>query len=67
MTTSIRPGEPFLYEDSFKPKKSFPFLTPVQALRKFLHIPEERVKPLNKETLRIIPFGGTEQVGLNCM
>lgn len=67
MTTHIRPGEPFLYEDSFKPKKSFPFLTPVQALRKFLHIPEERVKHLEKETLRIIPFWGTEQVGLNCM
>jgi hypothetical protein len=56
MTTHIRPGEPFLYEDSFKPKKSFPFLTPVQALRKFLHVPEERVKHLEKETLRIIPF-----------
>ena len=25
------------------------------------------MKPLQKETLRVIPFGGTEQVGLNCM
>jgi ribonuclease J len=36
-------------------------------VKKFLHIPEERPKPLEKGTLRIIPFGGTEQVGLNCM
>ncbi len=62
-----KPGEAFLFEDSFRPKRSFPFLTPVQALKKFLHIPEEKVRSLAKETLRIIPFGGTEQVGLNCM
>jgi ribonuclease J len=67
MTDHIRPGEPFLFEDSFKPKKSFPFLTPTQALKKHLHLPEERAKPLEKGTLRVIPFGGTEQVGLNCM
>lgn len=48
MNDHIRPGEPFLYEDSFKPKKSFPFLTPNQALKKHLHIPEERTKPIEK-------------------
>lgn len=64
---NLRPGDSFLFEDSFRPKRSFPFLTPQQALKKHLHIPEERVKPLEKSTLRVIPFGGTEQVGLNCM
>lgn len=64
---NIKPGDPFVYEDSFRPRRSFPFLTPNQALKKYLHIPEERAKPLQKGTLRVIPFGGTEQVGLNCM
>ena len=67
IATNVKPGESFIFEDSFRPKKSFPFLTPVQAVKKFLHIPEERPKPLEKGTLRVIPFGGTEQVGLNCM
>lgn len=67
MSANIKPGESFIYEDSFRPKRSFPFLTPQQALKKHLHIPEERAKPLEKATLRVIPFGGTEQVGLNCM
>lgn len=67
LSTNVKPGESFIFEDSFRPKKSFPFLTPTQALKKYLHIPEERAKPLEKGTLRIIPFGGTEQVGLNCM
>lgn len=56
-----------MYEDSFRPRRSYPFLTPNQALKKYLHIPEERSKPLQKGTFRVIPFGGTEQVGLNCM
>jgi ribonuclease J len=67
LKTNIRPGDSFVFEDSFRPKKSFPFLTPTQALKKHLHIPEEKAKPIEKETLRVIPFGGTEQVGLNCM
>ena len=65
LATNVKPGESFIFEDSFRPKKSFPFLTPVQAVKKFLHIPEERAKPLEKGTLRVIPFGGTEQVGKN--
>ena len=64
---NLRPGDSFVFEDSFRPKKSYPFLTPTQALKKYLHIPEERAKPIEKDTLRVIPFGGTEQVGLNCM
>lgn len=65
--SNLRPGDSFIFEDSFRPKRSYPFLTPVQALRKFLGEKEEKVKPLQKETLRVIPFGGMEQVGLNCM
>lgn len=65
--SNLRPGDPFLYEDSFKPKRSYPFLTPSQALKKFLWEKEEKIKPLTKETLRVIPFWGMEQVGLNCM
>lgn len=63
----LKPGDSFVFEDSFRPRKSFPFLTPTQALKKFLHPVEERAKPLEKETFRVIPFGGVEQVGLNCM
>lgn len=65
--SNLRPGDSFLFEDSYKAKRSYPFLTPVQALKKFLGQHEDKVKPLSKETLRVIPFGGTEQVGLNCM
>lgn len=67
INANLRPGDSFVFEDSFRPRKSFPFLTPKQALRKHLHQHEERVKPIPKETFRVIPFGGTEQVGLNCM
>lgn len=64
---NLKPGDSFVFEDSFRPRKSYPFLTPQQALKKFLHQPEERAKPLQKGNFRVIPFGGTEQVGLNCM
>jgi len=67
LQSNLRPGDSFLFEDSYKAKRSYPFLTPVQALKKFLGQHEDKVKPLGKETLRVIPFGGTEQVGLNCM
>ena len=67
MQSNLRPGDAFLFEDSFKPKRSYPFFTPAQALKKFLGQTEEKVKPLSDGTLRVIPFGGTEQVGLNCM
>jgi ribonuclease J len=67
MQSNLRPWDSFLFEDSFRPKRSYPFFTPQQALKKFLWETEERVKPLAKGTLRVIPFWGTEQVGLNCM
>ncbi len=67
MQSNLRPGDAFLFEDSFKPKRSYPFFTPAQALKKFLGQTEEKVKPISDGTLRVIPFGGTEQVGLNCM
>ena len=65
--SNLRPGDSFLFEDSYKPKRSYPFLTPTQALKKYLGQTEDRVKSLNRETLRVIPFWGMEQVGLNCM
>lgn len=67
INTELKPGDSFMYDDGFRPRRSFPFLTPQQALKKHLHTHEERVKPLQKGVFRIIPFGGTEQVGLNCM
>jgi hypothetical protein len=54
--TRLTPGDPFIFQDSFRPKKSFPFFTPSQALKKFLGLHEERAKPNTKETLRVIPF-----------
>lgn len=66
-TQNLQPWDSFVFEDSFRPRKSFPFSTPVQALAKHIHIPEKKVKPLKKWTLRVIPFGWVEQVGLNCM
>ena len=64
---TIRPWEPFIVEETMRLKKSFPFLTPNQALKKYLALPEDRVKPLEKWTLRVIPLGWCEQVGLNSM
>ena len=53
--SNLRPGDSFIFEDSFRPKRSYPFLTPVQALRKFLGEKEEKVKPLQKETETTFP------------
>jgi ribonuclease J len=61
-------GAPFVSIPKFRNKKSFPFLTPQQAVKKYLfEFHEEEVTPIAPETLRIIPFGGVEQVGLNCV
>ena len=61
-------GASFVSIPKFRNKKSFPFLTPQQAVKKFLYeFHEETPTPIGKETLRIIPFGGVEQVGLNCI
>lgn len=63
----LLPGSSYLFPANRRNKKSFPFSTPKQAIRR-KNVPVElRPKPIEKETLRIIPFGGLEQVGLNCM
>jgi len=63
----LLPGSSYLFPINKRNKKSFPFSTPKQAIRKKDNPIELRPKPIEKETLRIIPFGGLEQVGLNCM
>lgn len=63
----LLPGSSYLFPINKRNKKSFPFSTPKQAIRKKDNPIELRPKPIEKDTLRIIPFGGLEQVGLNCM
>lgn len=63
----MAPGSSYLFPGSKRNKKSFPFSTPKQAIRRKNAPVEYRAKPIEKDTLRIIPFGGLEQVGLNCM
>ncbi len=63
----LLPGSSYLFPINKRNKKSFPFSTPKQAIRKKDNPIELRPKPIEKGTLRIIPFGGLEQVGLNCM
>ncbi len=63
----LLPGASYLFPINKRNKKSFPFSTPKQAIRKKANVIELRPKPIEKGTLRIIPFGGLEQVGLNCM
>lgn len=60
------PGDSMTLPPSRFQKKAFPFVTPQQALRRLIGNFEERARPTERETLRVIPFGGTEQVGLNC-
>ncbi len=45
---NLQAGDSFIFQDSFRPRKSFPFLTPGQALAKHIHIPEKKVRPLEK-------------------
>ncbi|MFZ4461204.1 MAG: ribonuclease J [Patescibacteria group bacterium] len=62
----LEPGASFITIPKFRNKRSFPFVTPQQALKKHLGYEELRVTPTPKDVLRVIPFGGVEQVGLNC-
>ncbi len=64
--TLTQPGWQFILVPKFRNKHSFPFTTPQQALKKHLWYEELRPTPTPKDVLRIIPFGGVEQVGLNC-
>jgi ribonuclease J len=63
----LGPGASFVAIPKFRAKRNFPFVTPAEALRKFSPYPELRPTPLAEGTLRIVPFGGLEQVGLNCI
>ncbi len=59
-------GSSFVSIPKFKNKRAFPFVTPANALKKYLGYEELRATPCPQDVLRIIPFGGVEQVGLNC-
>ena len=68
--TSLEPRDMqhFIMKSRGNSQKSFPYLTPKQAFEKFIPYPKEiHKKSANKDTLRILPFGGLEQVGLNCI
>jgi ribonuclease J len=60
------PGSSFVSIPKFKNKRAFPFITPAMALKKHLGYEELTPTPTPENVLRIIPFGGVEQVGLNC-
>ena len=64
---NVGPGSSFISIPKWRNKRAFPFITPQQALKKFAPYPEYKAAPIPHETLRIIPFGGLEQVGLNCI
>ena len=58
----------FVMKSRSNNQKSFPYLTPKQAFEKFIPQPKEvHRKRADKNVLRILPFGGLEQVGLNCI
>lgn len=61
------PGSSYLFPANKRNRKSFPFSTPQQAIRRQKNPIELRPKPIEKGVLRIIPFGGLDQVGLNCI
>lgn len=63
----VGPGKSFTVPSGRFNKRLFPFITPQQALlRKDPRI-ELKAPPIEKGVLRIVPFGGLEQVGLNCI
>ncbi|HRI36169.1 MAG TPA: ribonuclease J [bacterium] len=64
----LSPGDSYIFVSNDRHnKKMFPYLTPKQALRRKIGTTEYRPSVLKKGILRVIPFGGVEQVGLNCM
>lgn len=64
----VGPGASFVSIPKFRSKRNFPFVTPAQALKKHAPYPEHKAHiHAPKDTLRIVPFGGLEQVGLNCI
>jgi ribonuclease J len=63
---TFAPGASFVAIPKFKNKRAFPFVTPQNALKKFIGQEELAPTPTPPGVLRIIPLGGVEQVGLNC-
>jgi ribonuclease J len=65
---NLSPGDSYIFVSNDRHnKKMFPYLTPKQALKRKLGITEYKPSALKKGVLRVIPFGGLEQVGLNCI
>lgn len=63
-----RDAQHFIMKPSNGAQKNFPYLTPAQSFFKHKPHPKEmHKKKTEKDTLRIIPFGGMEQVGINCI
>lgn len=65
----VREGEQrFVLKPAGRSPKTFPYLTPKQAFERYIPHPKEHSKVrAAKGVLRVIPFGGCEQVGLNCV
>jgi ribonuclease J len=66
MSKKLEPGSSFVSIPKFRNKRSFPFITPQNAVKTFLGYEELKPTPTPEDVLRIIPLGGVEQVGLNC-
>ena len=63
-----RDAQHFLMKPSKPNPKKFPYLTPKASFERHISHPKEKHKKrTDKGTLRIIPFGGLEQVGINCI
>ncbi len=63
----LGPGASFVTIPKFRAKRNFPFVTPAQALKKHVPYEEHRATHIGEGVLRVVPFGGLEQVGLNCI
>lgn len=64
----ITHGSSYIYRRRFKNPKKFPFVKPQNAyLSSYPVIKDKADKKAPKDTLRVIAFGGLEQVGINCM
>ncbi|MCT4616990.1 MAG: ribonuclease J [Candidatus Gracilibacteria bacterium] len=60
-------GESYIYKKKRKNPKKFPFSTPAEAYSKHHPMKKQGAKKTPKNTLRVIAFGGFEQVGINCI
>lgn len=61
-------GASYVYRRRFKNPKKFPFVKPQNAYMSNYPISKNKAdKRAPKDTVRVIAFGGLEQVGINCM